>query len=448
VLPWELPLAALTIASYARLGEWGVPVGRGATLSRVDLWGLMFPVLFLVTAVAVASRLLSWSVRPLRRASGRWSLALYLGVRRIARHRLAVIGLVAASAISAGVLAYAATMDRTLETALEAKGRMFVGADVAVQVRDDAEVPAELAGQATSVRDYPLAWLPGQRRVSVHVVAIDPSTFERAAFWDPSLDPRSLDDLVGQLDTAGEAGRTRAIVLGTPVQPGATLTIQGNRRVELAVEPIEGVDAFPAMRPSAPTVYVTGAAIDPDNDGFDRELWFHGDRDAILDALDGSGLPYQERRTFAGIADRASFDTVAWTFGFLQSLGIAAGLLVVGSVAVYLDARRRHRLLGYTFMRRMGLSRVQHRRALGVELAASVVLGSWLGLGIAILGAALVHTRIDPVPLLLPEPLLRVPTAAVAALAVASVVLTLLAVVRAQQRIDHDDPLEVLRAGA
>jgi hypothetical protein len=117
-------------------------------------------------------------------------------------------------------------------------------------------------------------------------------------------------------------------------------------------------------------------------------------------------------------------------------------------VAVYLDARRRHRLLGYTFMRRMGLTARQHRRALGVELAASVVVGAWLGLGIAVAGAAFAHGRIDPVPLLLPGSLLRLPLGAIVGLGVLTVGLTVLAVVRAQARIDRDDPLEVLRAGA
>jgi hypothetical protein len=98
-------------------------------------------------------------------------------------------------------------------------------------------------------------------------------------------------------------------------------------------------------------------------------------------------------------------------------------------------------------MRRMGLSAREHRRALGVELGASVVVGAWLGLGIAVAGAALAHHRIDPVPLLLPGPLLRLPLVAIVGLAALTALLTVIAVVRAQARIDRDDPLEVLRAG-
>jgi putative ABC transport system permease protein len=447
-LPWELPLIALTAVSYDRLGEWGVPVGRGADLSRVDLWGLLFPVLFLVTVVAVASRILTWGVRPLRRASGRWPTALYLGVRRIARHRVAAIGLVAASAVSAGVLAYAATMNRALDATLEAKGQMFVGADVATQVPDDVGAPDQLTDTSTSVRDYPRAWLPGAARVSVRVLAIDPATFARAAFWDESLADRSLEDLLDALSAPATEGRVPAIVVGTDVEPRTALNVQGDRRMEVELEPIEGVDSFPGMRLFEPTVYVADSALDVSLDGFDREVWFRGEHDAVIDALDAADISYQERRSFAGIADRGAFHTVSWTFGFLQSLGIAAGLLVLGSVAVYLDARRRHRLLGYTFMRRMGLTARQHRCALGVELAASVVVGAWLGLGIAITGAMLAHGRIDPVPLLLPGPLLRVPVGAVLGLAALSALLTVVAVIRAQQRIDADDPLEVIRAGA
>jgi putative ABC transport system permease protein len=131
----------------------------------------------------------------------------------------------------------------------------------------------------------------------------------------------------------------------------------------------------------------------------------------------------------------------------MQSLGFAAGVLVLGGVAVYLDARRRDRLLGYAFMRRMGLGSGQHRRALAVELTASVLVGCWVGLGIAVLAAWLAHGRIDPVPGFDPPPVLRPAVAVIVALAATSLVLTGVAAALAQRRIDRDDPVEVLRAG-
>ena len=53
----------LTVVAYRRLEKWGVPVGSGARVTEVDAWGLMFPVLFLITVVAVVSRVLAIAAR-------------------------------------------------------------------------------------------------------------------------------------------------------------------------------------------------------------------------------------------------------------------------------------------------------------------------------------------------------------------------------------------------
>jgi predicted lysophospholipase L1 biosynthesis ABC-type transport system permease subunit len=105
-------------------------------------------------------------------------------------------------------------------------------------------------------------------------------------------------------------------------------------------------------------------------------------------------------------------------------------------------------VLGYAFARRMGLTRNQHRRALWVELTASVVVGCWLGLAIALAGAWLAHRRIDPVPAFAPDPLFRPALAVVVALATGAVAVAGVAAALAQRRTDRDDPVEVLRAGA
>jgi putative ABC transport system permease protein len=147
------------------------------------------------------------------------------------------------------------------------------------------------------------------------------------------------------------------------------------------------------------------------------------------------------------VVDRVSFLTVAWTFDFVQAIAIAAGLLVIGGLTAYLDARRRHRILGYAFARRMGLTAAQHRLALLAERAASVVVGCWLGLGIALAGAWLAHDRLDPVPGFRPDPVLRPATAVIVTLAATATLVAVVAATLAQRRADDDSPVDVLRAG-
>src|SRR3546814_14649604 len=91
----------------------------------------------------------------------------------------------------------------------------------------------------------------------------------------------------------------------------------------------------------------------------------------------------------------------------MLSLGVAAGLLVLGGVAVYLDARRRDRILAHAFMRRMGLRRRQHRWAPTVELTTNVLVGCWIGLAVAFVTPRTAHRRLHPIPSSTPDHTLR-----------------------------------------
>jgi putative ABC transport system permease protein len=452
-VPWELALAGVTVLSYQRLGDWGVPVSDGARLSRVDPLGLMFPVLFLLTAVAVVARLLLLGIGPLRRVSRTWPTSMFLAVRRVSRYRVAVIGLVAASAVAAGVLGYAATINRSLEATLDVKARVFVGSDVAVYVDRDVRLPDAIAPDATLLDSYRRSFIVPRDdgdRVEVTVLAIDPSTFEHATFWDPSFSSTGLGEILRRLDEpAGPDGTVPAVITGITGLPGTVETgVKSVRTTRFTVHEVAEVDGFPGMKRPTPTVFVAAHNLaDLDLSGSRAEAWIRGDRPDIIAALDAADTRYVEARRSDEVVDRVAFLTVAWTFDFVQAIALAAGLLVLGGLAAYLDARRRSRLLGYAFARRMGLSSGQHRLALLAELTASVVVGCWLGLAIALTGAWLAYDRIDPVPDFQPGPVLRPATLVVLALAAAAAIVAVVAAAIAQHRADRDSPVEVLRAG-
>ncbi len=179
----------------------------------------MFPVLFLTTMVAVAARLLGLALGPLGPASRRWPSALFLAVRRVARHRGAVIGMVAASALATGVFGYAATVHRSMDASLHAKAQAYLGSDVVVRIPPDAPIPAALADRSTSVDYYSSAWVDVGERVQVNVFAIDPATFAQAAFWDPSLASVSLPEILDRFSVPRADGRVPAVLVGAEL-PG------------------------------------------------------------------------------------------------------------------------------------------------------------------------------------------------------------------------------------
>lgn len=155
MVPWELALGGATLVSFWRLDAWGAPVSTGASVTRIDALGLLFPVLFLATVVAVAARALTIALGPIRSSSRAWPAPLFLAVARVSRYRTAVLGMVAASALAAGVFAYAATVQRSMDATLEAKALVYLGSDVVVRVPQDEPVPAEFDGRGHLGRPLP-----------------------------------------------------------------------------------------------------------------------------------------------------------------------------------------------------------------------------------------------------------------------------------------------------
>jgi putative ABC transport system permease protein len=447
-VPWELLLAGLTWASWRQLDSWGVPVSDGARVSRIDVLGLMFPVLFLTTMVAVVARLMVAALRPLRAASRTWPAPLFLAVRRVARDRAAVIGMVTASALATGVFGYAATIQRSMDATLEAKALVYLGSDVVVRPPLDEELPADLAERSTEVGLYLHAWVEGARREQVNVFAIDPETFERASYWDDSFSSVPFDELLDRLAAPPEDGRVPVAIVGVnvPTVAEAGIEIQGTTRFE--VEQVADLEQFPGMRRGSPAMFVAADHLaDLGLETRVREVRIPGDREEVLAELNEAGVAFEEISTGDAVVDAAAFLTVSQTFGFMRSLAVASGLLVVGGVAVYLDARRRSRVLAYAFARRMGLTGRQHRRALFAEVLAGVGAGCWLGLVVAVVAAGVAHERLDPLPEVQPDPLLRPATLLLVGLGLVAVVVALVAAALAQRATDRDDPLEVLRAG-
>ena len=451
-VPWEILLGLVALLSFLRLDRWGAPASQGADVSRVDPVGLLFPVLFLTAAVAVVMRVLTLALRPVLAASRRWPTPLYLGIRRVARYRGAVVGLVAASAVAAGVLGYAATLRRSMDATLEAKSKTFLGSDVAVRVATDEEVPAALAGRSTELDAYRQAWIDDGERQDVDVYGIDPATFADAAFWDASMADSSLQDILDQLSAPPRDGRVPAVVVGPTVgDPPASLDagIATTGRTRLTLAPVRGVARLPGHEARLP-------------DGVRRRIGPGRPRPAHPGGRDvGRGRPRRDPRHARRGGDRLLRAAHARHGG-------RPGVVPHGVVDVRVHAVARRRR-GRPRRRRRGRpprcpparprARLRLRPPDGPHPAPAPASAGrrarrqrrrrlLAGLGLALVGATLAYQRLDPVPGFRPDPLFRPAIAIVVAVAVVAVVVAVVAAVLAQRRTDRDDPVEVLRAGA
>jgi putative ABC transport system permease protein len=127
---------------------------------------------------------------------------------------------------------------------------------------------------------------------------------------------------------------------------------------------------------------------------------------------------------------------------------VFVGVIAVGGLLLYLEARSRSRVSGYVMARRLGLSRAAHLRSLLVELAGVAVTGLLLGAVLAAGAVVLVYRRLDVDRVRPPTPLLAVPWPALAVSVVVVLIVAGLAAVYAQRAADRADPATVLRQDA
>jgi putative ABC transport system permease protein len=441
-LPIEVVLLGGAAWSLSHITTHGAVLGSATQVPRVDLLPLAFPLLFLSGAVAMALRVASVVLGRLRSAGSRWPHSLYLTARRLAAAQRIALALLAATALSIGVLVYASALTRSSRASLAAKAQVFVGSDVRVSVDGQPAIPRPLVGRATLVR-RPETVTAGDQ--DVDVIAVDRQTFAQAAFWDSSFGAGSLRSQLAKLQPAAPGQEATAILAhGQLVTP--SLTYQTNQGlVPLPIRVVSQVGMFPAARTLRPLVIIDQSALAGRSIGILNELWAKGSTASVVKSVLDAGVTTRVVLSRSTVLDVSDFLATSWTFGFMQSLGVLIALITVGGLLLYLDTRQRSRRVSYAMARRMGLSRWSHLLSLAGELAATLVTGFALGAALSAVAARLVYHRLDSLPSLPPGPVLREPLAVVVAAGLAVLTVAALAATAAQRTADRTNLGEVLR---
>jgi putative ABC transport system permease protein len=408
-LPWELVLVALAAYSLRRLQTGGAFVLDPALhVNKPSPYLLAFPVLSMAGLALVGARLFGVALRWLRERSGRFVSSLYLAVHHLDGAPLPTFLLVSASVLCLGVFVQAQTVVRSLETTVDAKAKLFVGSDVEGRVLYETPLP----------RSFPLPLTRVTRRTdagtlrdgaSFDLLAVDPSTFARAAYWDSAFSSLSLDKIASALGQTGNAVPI-LIAAASDLAP-RFLTIGG---VTVPVREIGHASAFPGMSSRRPLVVVDGATLLSRLEGVPNpfnapeastEFWVKGDPGAAERALRGLQYTPYLILTANRVKDIPEIKAAIDTFLVMNALGLVAALLVIAGMLMYLQARQRSQVVSYGLSLRMGMTDAAHRRALVAELGSMLVYSYAMGLLLALTAAVFLVPRLDPLPSIPPNSL-------------------------------------------
>jgi hypothetical protein len=410
-IPWELLLLGLAWLSFARLDSQGASDTIGG-IERPRPEVLLFPLLFIAGGAALAARGTRLLSRVLR---GRWSTRPVgmLAIRRLARASGLAVALVAATALSLGLLLHSQTVVRSLRDTIDTRARISVGADVTARVNADTEVPGDFPLPATKVTRRGQAGTFGGTPVDFDLLAIDADTFARAGFWREEFSPVPLEEILERLQTAGQ--RLPVVIAGNA--PSGILAIERTGQ-STAVEVVARAEVFPRMSGVRPLVVVDAGSLDRAFEGRPHPLdhpeatpsiWIRGETRSAIDSLSRLPIVPYYMTTVDEVKDLPSTRALIESLVVLNAIGFVGAAFVLVGLLMYLQARQRGQLVAYGLTVRMGLTPAAYRRSIAAELGGMLAVALLAGALTGIVAGFAVNGFVDPLSNIPPPPLFRLP---------------------------------------
>ena len=425
LVPWEVLSLGGAWAVASRLRTTGGALGT--TIERPAPAVFLFPLLLALGVAILAARLMVVLLARRRRGDPNRVSAWYLVIRRLASSSRPAMLFLVGSSLALAVFVASQAMVSSLRTTVEAKAKVFVGSDVELHVGPDTQVPPDFGFPATiATRSRQAGRLPDSD-VQFDLLAVDPATFEGAAYWNPAFSDRSVADLMRLL--SGTSGDRLPVVLanGEGLAP-ASLVIQQH---VVPIQIVARASSVPGTSSDRPVFVVSeerlqaafAGILDPLHEvTATREMWIRGPADQAVAAAVDAGVDTYLTITADEVSDIPFIKAAIDTFLVLDVLGVAALILVLVVAIAYLQARQRSRIVATALSARMGLRSETMRRSLVLELSTLLFGGLAVGATTGLIGAAIVIPYLDPLPTIPPGPISVTPWIAVAGVTVALVV--------------------------
>lgn len=405
-VPWELPVLAVGVAIFVIVDNGGALVKNTESGAHPRFIVFLFPLFIAAGLTGIAARIARRGLRRLRVGRD----VVFLAVRRLAAARGLVVLLTVTAATSFAALTYAETLDSSLTAGSAEKAYVSNGSDVQGLIDVTQSLPATFPFPIAKVQQaYSGARLGSADGAPVTLLSGDPMALARVIRWDWAGDPRPALRRLAHM-----AGNPLPVIGTTGMGGVRTMWVEGK---PLSIRVIATVPAFPGMLPGQPLVVVPAAAYAEairragivSYDVAQTYVWVKGPPVAVERALGRTNLHAYYVSSAKRILDSADVATVTRTYGFLRAIAVAAGVLAFVALLLYLQARQRSQSIANAFLKRMGMGQAAQGASLALEASALVLFATLLGAGSALLAAAPLVKRVDPLSELAPAPSLTVP---------------------------------------
>jgi len=405
---WELPVLATAAAGYAVIDRGGGLVRSGAAHeAHPRLAVFLLPLLVAAGATGLASRAARVWLR--QRRAGPRSTATFLATRRLAAARALPLVLTVTAAVSVSALAFAEILGTSLHANRTEKAYVANGAEVQGLIDVGQALPRQFPYPITKVIETFNTGRLDEASRQVEVLAVDSASLQRVLRWQWSGDPQAA------LRTLGDSrAPLPAIAIGA-ARGAHQLLIGGG---QLPVQVVATLHAFPAMPASGPMLVVpvdrltqaarTSSLEDPFS-GANAYVWARGDAPAVERALARSTLAPLYLTSVDDFLNRDDLTAGERAYSFLRVIALGAAGLALVALLLYLLSRSRSQLLTTVLMSRMGIAGSQQAAAVALEAALLIAFASTVGIVSALLTAAQLVSRVDPLPAYAPAVTVQVP---------------------------------------
>jgi putative ABC transport system permease protein len=436
-VPWELLVLAAAPLAWVRLGGARNTTDLSGSVVHLPARLLAVPIMVVTGLTVLAARLAVLRTSRLRRRGRHWTPgrpALFLGWRRLGRDAVITAVLAAATAMPIALTGYGLIVNGSVRATISAEARLSVGADVVVTLDRPVPVPASLAGQTTEVLRVNGVLIDG---VQTDLLAVDPASFARNAFWT-----RQLGDPLARILSPLRANANAVATF--PLRPGSYPVRYGGGTLIDSLT-ITSADTLPAEHGGYPVAVIRADAL-PDREIYRvPQLWMRGDPDRIVRVLAAEHLPIRNIEFARDQYAETVVEPLTYTFDYLGALCLVTGLVTLVGLVLYLESRAPRRRRAYVLLRRMSLPPGSHRRALLTEIGVPVFAGLLGGFVLTTGLTAVLSPEFEVNPAVPPGTVVDVPYPAGAAITGAVFVVAVVAVWYAQHRISRARPSEVLR---